>query len=187
MSLILSIDSGITHFGVAAVESGGRRPEVVDAFYFHTPPSKALTKTEDCRERICRLMVEIHKLACRFAPVGIAVEGFQSMAGSERRASWETLQTLRLLGRLEGYAQAIEVWYLEIYRSSILSALGAGRKATKKEVQRCVEVLTGYELPEQLNDDDKERETIADAISVAIAQRVREPRDWAKARKAGQR
>lgn len=169
MSLILGIDPGITHLGIAAVDTGGQRPRVVDAWYHNTPPDKHATKTADCRERIGLLMVEIHRAAARFDPSGIACEGFQSMASGGRSVSWEVLQVLRLLGRVEGYAAAIEVWYSEIYRQSILKAIGAGKTATKHEVQNCVQILTGYDLPAQHRADDKKRETIADAIAVGIA------------------
>lgn len=166
VDVVLGIDPGITHCGAAIVTLDDRRPGVAGAHYWHPKPTRRRGKTLDCRDRISRLMIEVHRVASLYSPSLIAAECFQSFG---EQVGWETTQTLRLLGRLEGYAQAIEVPYLEITTQSVKAKIGAGQSASKGDVQRMVHMLTGWD-PANC-ETEKEAETIADAIAVGIAAR----------------
>lgn len=159
---VICIDPGVANLGVAALDWTPQGPKVLSSGYIETERDKTWGIAVDSRRRIDDVMNFLDDWYARFKPRRVVAEGFSYQ---RKLTSWESLQTLRLLGRMEEWAVQRGCSYQEIPTKSVKQRIKAGDKATKKDVQRCVVTLTGCKLP----DTEKRRNHIADAIAVGLA------------------
>lgn len=160
---VLCIDPGVANLGVAALDWTPQGPKVLASGYIETERDKSWGIAVDARRRIDGVMAFLDDWYGAFKPTRIVAEAFESHEAT--RASWEALQTLRVLGRIEEWAVQRGCTYEEIGTQSVKSRIKIGRSATKKQVQARVVTLTGCRLP----DTEKRRSHIADAIAVGLA------------------
>lgn len=158
---VLAVDPGVANFGIAAIDWTPRGPRVIAMGYMETEMRRKEI-AEDARERIDLIMPMLDQWYERHRPTRIVAEAFTFQ---QRGIDWKAMQTLRLLGRLEEWAVQHGCTYEEIPTGSVKSRIGAGKKATKEDVQRCVVRLTGCKLPPT----KKKRSHIGDAIAVGVA------------------
>lgn len=165
---VLALDPGTAATGYAFLDWNGRGPVVVCAGVFETERDSDLSITEDSRRRIAQILGDLEDVCRRVDGsrrrkiTGVVVEAF----ASQRNLSWPAVQTLRLLGRVESWAEIHGWTYDELTTQQVKARIGAGRSATKEEVQRAVVQLTGRQLA---GTSKAKREHEADAIAVGIA------------------
>lgn len=155
--ITLALDPGIAACAWAILDAR----EVLATGVVVTKRDRSLSVTADARRRIVEIITTLDEVGSEYRPSRCVAEAFTVQRAGQM--TWAAAQTLRLLGRLEEWAETRAMTYEELTTQSVKARLGVPN-GSKADVQRRVLEATRYELP----GTKQRREHVADAIAVGL-------------------